>query len=45
MTISGVGPIVSLAFKATVDDPTRFKNSKAVAASLPALPAPENSRE
>jgi hypothetical protein len=32
-TISGVGPFVSLAFKATVDDPTRFKNSKAVAAS------------
>ena len=25
MTVSGVGPIVSLSFKATVDDPTRFK--------------------
>jgi transposase len=34
MTISGVGPIVSLAFKATIDDPERFKNSKAVGAHL-----------
>ena len=32
MTVSGVGPIVSLSFKASVDDPNRFKNSKAVAA-------------
>ncbi len=32
MTISGVGPIVSLSFKATIDDPKRFKDSKAVAA-------------
>ena len=38
MTISGVGPIVSVAFKATVDDPTRFKNSKAVAAHLGLTP-------
>jgi transposase len=38
MTISGVGPIVSLAFKATVDDPSRFKNSKAVAAHLGLTP-------
>ena len=38
MTISGVGPIVSLAFKATVDDPNRFKNSKAVAARLGLIP-------
>lgn len=38
MTISGVGPIASLAFKATVDDPTRFKNSKAVAAHLGLTP-------
>ena len=38
MTISGVGPIVSLAFKATIDDPTRFKNSKAVAAHLGLTP-------
>jgi transposase len=38
MTISGVGPIVSLAFKATIDDPTRFRNSKAVAAHLGLTP-------
>jgi transposase len=28
MTVSGVGPIVSLLFKATIDDPNRFKDSK-----------------
>src|ERR1017187_3509517 len=38
MTVSGIGPIVSLAFKATIDDPTRFKNSKAVAAHLGLTP-------
>lgn len=38
MTISGVGPIVSLAFKATIDDPKRFKNAKAVAAHLGLTP-------
>ncbi|MEQ1712272.1 MAG: IS110 family transposase [Hyphomicrobium sp.] len=34
MSIPGVGPIVSLMFKATVDDPSRFKSSKAVGAHL-----------
>ena len=34
MTVSGVGPIVNLLFKATIDDPGRFKDSKAVAAHL-----------
>jgi len=38
MTVSGVGPIVSLAFKATIDDPARFKNAKAVAAHLGLTP-------
>src|SRR5271156_6317503 len=38
MTISGVGPIVSLLFKATIDDPSRFKDSKAVAAHLGLTP-------
>jgi len=38
MTVSGVGPIVSLSFKATIDDPNRFKNSKAVAAHLGLTP-------
>jgi transposase len=32
MTVSGVRPLVSLSFKATIDDPNRFKDSKAVAA-------------
>jgi transposase len=38
MTISGVGPIVSLCFKATIDDPLRFKDSKAVPAHLGLTP-------
>jgi transposase len=38
MTISGVGPIVSLSVKATIDDPSRFKDSKAVAAHLGLTP-------
>lgn len=38
MTVSGVGPIVSLSFKASVDDPHRFKNSKAVAAHFGLTP-------
>ena len=38
MTVSGVGPIVSLSFKATIDDPSRFKDSKAVAAHLGLTP-------
>lgn len=28
MSISGVGPVVSLAYTATIDIPTRFRNSK-----------------
>ena len=36
--ISGVGPLVSLSFKATIDDPNQFKNSKAVAAHLGLIP-------
>ena len=34
MTVPGVGPIVSLTYKATIDDPTRFTSSKAVGAHL-----------
>lgn len=34
MTIPGVGPIVSLAFTATIDIPARFKNSRAVGPAL-----------
>jgi transposase len=38
MTISGVGPIVNLTFRATIDDPKRFKDSKAVPAHLGLTP-------
>src|SRR6187200_3304840 len=32
MTAPGVGPVVSLTYRATVDVPARFRNSKAVGA-------------
>jgi transposase len=32
MTVPGVGPITALWFKATIDDPTRFKRSRSVGA-------------
>jgi transposase len=32
MTVPGVGPITALAFKATIDDPTRFARSRSVGA-------------
>ncbi len=32
MTVPGVGPVVALTYRATVDVPARFKNSKAVGA-------------
>ena len=38
MTIPGVGPVTSLAFKATVDDPTRFGTSKALGPHLGLTP-------
>jgi transposase len=38
MTIPGVGPLTSLAFKATIDDPKRFANAKDVAAHLGLTP-------
>lgn len=38
MTIPGVGPIVSLTFRSTIDEPDRFKNSKALAAHLGLTP-------
>jgi transposase len=38
MTIPGVGPVVSLAFGATIDIPARFKNTKAVGPSLGLTP-------
>ena len=38
MTIPGVGPVTSLAFKATIDDPGRFGTSKALGAHLGLTP-------
>lgn len=38
MTIPGVGPLTSLAFKATIDDPRRFKSSRTVPAHLGLTP-------
>jgi transposase len=38
MSIPGVGPITSLAFRVTVDDPSRFDSSKAVGAHLGLTP-------
>ncbi len=37
-TIPGVGPLTALAFKATIDDPRRFKRSKLVPAHLGLTP-------
>ncbi len=45
MTIPGVGPVVSLAFCATIDVPARFKNSKAVGPSLGLTPVLNQSGE
>lgn len=45
MTIPRVGPVVSLAFSATIDIPARFKNSKAVGPSLGLTPRLHQSGE
>ena len=34
VTVPGVGPITALCFKATIDDPTRFKRSRSVGAYI-----------
>src|SRR5256884_6721343 len=39
MTIPGVGPVVALTYRATVDVPARFRNSKAVGAGFWLTPA------
>ena len=39
MTVPGVGPVVALTFRATVDVPARFKNSKAVGAVFGLTPS------
>jgi transposase len=45
MTVPGVGPVVSLAFVATVDIPARFRNSKAVGPALGLTPVQHQSGE
>ena len=44
-TIDGVGPITALAFKAEVDDPNRFEDSKDVAAYIGLTPRQYSSGE
>ena len=43
MTIPGVGPVVALTFRATIDVPARFRNSKAVGAVLGLTPCKHQS--
>ena len=38
MTVPGIGPITALAFKATIDDPTRFARSRACRVNQYAMP-------
>jgi transposase len=45
MTIPGVGPVVALNFRVTVDVPARFRNSKAVGAVFGLTPAKYQSGE
>ena len=45
MTVPGVGPVVSLTYRATVDVAARFRNSKAVGAALGLTPSKYQSGE
>jgi transposase len=45
MTVPGVGPVVALTYRVTVDVPTRFQNSKAVGAVFGLTPAKYQSGE
>jgi transposase len=45
MTIPGVGPVVALTYRATVDVPARFRNSRAVGAVLGLTPCKHQSGE
>jgi transposase len=45
MTIPGVGPVVALTYRATVDVPARFKNSKVVGAVFGLTPSRHQSGE
>ncbi|MFZ1951063.1 MAG: transposase, partial [Pseudolabrys sp.] len=45
MTVPGVGPVVALTFRTTVDVPARFRNSKAVGVALGLTPSKYQSGE
>ena len=45
MTVPGVGPVVALTYRATVDVPARFRNSKAVGAVVGLTPCKYQSGE
>src|SRR5215831_8917407 len=45
MTIPGIGPVVALTYRVTVDVPARFRNSKAVGAVFGLTPAKDQSGE
>ena len=45
MTVPGVGPVVALTYRATVDVPARFHNSKAVGAAFGLTPSKYQSGE
>ena len=45
MTVPGVGPVVALSYRVTVDVPARFRNSKAVGAVFGLTPAKYQSGE
>ena len=45
MTVPGVGPVVALTYRATIDAPARFRNSKAVGAVLGLTPSKYQSGE
>jgi len=45
MTVPGVGPVVALTYRVTIDVPARFRNSKAVGAVFGLTPARDQSGE
>lgn len=45
MTMPGIGPVTALTFRATIDDPTRFRRSRAVGAYLGLTPRRHQSGE
>ena len=45
MTVPGVGPVVALTFRVTVDVPARFRNSKSVGAAFGLTPSKHQSGE